>query len=272
MSDTTVASPTSTSGCSEGAASAGRLRGSVRRVADLTARERGRMFELMTTYFADVTAARFAADLDEKKWAVVLEEAGGGRLCGFSTMMRLEAEVAGERVVALYSGDTIVEREYWGESVLPRVWSRHAFRVAADEPGRRAYWLLICSGYKTYRFLPVFFRRFYPSLDREAPRGAPEIAAALCRAKFGAEYRAAEGVVRFDRATPLQAGVAEVTEQRLRDPHVAFFHRVNPGHGAGDELVCLTELVPDNLTPAGRRMVFGSAREGASVRPREVGG
>ncbi len=49
--------------------------------------------------------------------------------------------------------------------------------------------------------------------------------------------------------------MADVTEQRLGDPHVEFFVRANPGHADGDELVCLTELTPTNLTPAGRRMV-----------------
>ena len=41
----------------------------------------------------------------------------------------------------------------------------------------------------------------------------------------------------------------------MNDPHVAFFLKRNPGHGDGDELVCLTELSDDNLTRAGRRMV-----------------
>jgi hypothetical protein len=31
--------------------------------------------------------------------------------------------------------------------------------------------------------------------------------------------------------------------------YVAFFLSRNPGHAAGDELVCLTELSPANLTP-----------------------
>jgi hypothetical protein len=40
----------------------------------------------------------------------------------------------------------------------------------------------------------------------------------------------------------------------LCDPHVAFFLNRNPGWRRGDELVCLTEIAFENLTPAGRRM------------------
>jgi hypothetical protein len=45
--------------------------------------------------------------------------------------------------------------------------------------------------------------------------------------------------------------VAEIEEQRLDDPHVAYFAAANPGHRQGDELACLTRLDPANLTPAG---------------------
>ena len=73
--------------------------------------------------------------------------------------------------------------------------------------------------------------------------------------KFGDEYDAAHGVIRFHQASPLQSGVAEITPQRLKDPHVSFFINANPGHVDGDELACLAELSRANLTPAGRRMV-----------------
>jgi hypothetical protein len=35
---------------------------------------------------------------------------------------------------------------------------------------------------------------------------------------------------------------------------VAFFLEKNPGHGQGDELVCLAEVSPTNLTRAGLRL------------------
>ena len=37
------------------------------------------------------------------------------------------------------------------------------------------------------------------------------------------------------------AKLAEIDAGRLRDPHVAFFQKMNPGHLRGDELVCLPE-------------------------------
>jgi hypothetical protein len=231
-----------------------RLRGEVRRVDALSARETEAMYALMRDYFDGVSREVFARDLREKEWAVLLAD-DGGRLRGFSTMMRYDATAGDERVAAIFSGDTIVERDCWGETLLPRLWSQHAFRVAESIRDVRTYWFLICSGYKTYRFLPVFFREFYPTYERETPARERSILDALGRARYPGEYDAGAGLVRLAAPAPLQAGVADLTEARMRDPHVAFFARVNPGHERGDELACLTELVPSNLTPAGRRMV-----------------
>jgi hypothetical protein len=46
-----------------------------------------------------------------------------------------------------------------------------------------------------------------------------------------------------------------VPSGRERNPHTEFFLSKNPGYVNGDELVCLTELCPENLTAAGRRMM-----------------
>ena len=36
---------------------------------------------------------------------------------------------------------------------------------------------------------------------------------------------------------------------------MAFFVSKNPGHARGDELVCLTEAHPENLTRAGQKLL-----------------
>src|SRR5213075_2720173 len=87
--------------------------------------------------------------------------------------MRMNESIDGKAIVAFFSGDTIVDREYWGESVLSRLWSQTVFaeaeRLIAERPAMTVYWFLICSGYKTWRFLPVFFREFYPNAGRPTP-------------------------------------------------------------------------------------------------------
>lgn len=232
-----------------------RLAGAVRLIADLGPDERDRMYGLLTGYFHNVTRSQFERDLQEKEWVILLTGAGAGDIRGFSTLMRWQTRFDDRPATIFFSGDTIIEREYWGDTVLPRLWSRHVFRLAETLPGGKAYWFLICSGYKTYRFLSVFFREFYPTYQRPTPPAIKLLLDHLGRQRFPEEYDPERGVVCFKQAMPLRSGIAEITARRAKDPHVAFFARANPGHISGDELACLTELTPANLTPAGRRMV-----------------
>jgi hypothetical protein len=233
----------------------GRLCGTIKPVRLLTGKDRCAMFRLMSTYFENIRWQRFSRDLGEKEWVILLHEQGTGQLRGLSTLMRMDDELDGEPFMAFYSGDTVICREFWGETILPRLWSRLVFKLAEGISDRKVYWFLICSGYKTYRFLPVFFKAFYPSYAHSSPELVVRIMNRLALRKFSNQYDPANGVVRFREATPLKAGVAEISDLRLRDPHVAFFNRVNPGHVLGDELVCLAEVDYSNLTKAGRRMV-----------------
>lgn len=252
-------------------------RADARLVAAVVSREalpepdRAAMCALMDAYYEGVTPDRFRDDLSEKGAVILLRERGSGAIVGFSTLMTLTAIVDAEPVAGVFSGDTIVARDHWGEGLLARVWIDAVLAevraLQRTRPGAPVYWFLICAGYKTFRYLPLFFRRFVPAPG--APADAAEaleaarlrrIAAAFARTKFGDAFDEAAGVVRLRHATPLRAGVAEVTEARRRDPAVAFFADANPGHARGDELVCLAEVSLGNLTPAGLRMV-GERRE-----------
>ena len=234
--------------------------GRVRLVADLTTCERDRMYSLMTSHFARVTRGRFEQDLSEKTWVCVVTDLASGQMIGFSTLMRFNAEVGGEPVEALFSGDTIVAREHWGQQVLHRTMGQLMLSLAEQSPTKRTYWLLICSGYKTYRFLPLFSREFYPRYNACTPSGVRRLIDTLAGDKFGSEYYPDAGIVRFDEPTPLRPGVADIDARRLRDSHISFFVRANPGHLMGDELVCIAEVAPTNLTGAGRRFVLGTTQ------------
>ncbi len=222
--------------------------------AELTEPDIGEMFLLFQEHFDGAAPEIFQRDLSTKDWVILLRDAEAGCLQGFSTLALYETDVCGRRISVVYSGDTIIRPACWGTPELPRRWIKTVLEKSAHMP-QPLYWLLISSGYKTYRFLIVFYNEFYPRYDRPTP---PEIQALLdhlAAERFGPDYHCDLGIVRFaEGATPLRAGVAEVTGERLQDPHIAFYVAHNPGHAQGDELVCLARVHPDNFTAAGRRM------------------
>ena len=211
----------------------------VRRAA-LTRRDRDAMFALYTTYFATSDRITFERDLGEKDWVILLTGEDGA-IEGFSTLMRMRI---GDATV-FFSGDTIVARHRWGSFDLPRMWGRHVFAHA----DANSYWFLISSGWRTYRYLPLFFRDFYPRDASMKP-----LLDAIAISKFGEAYDARTGVIRLATPAPLREGVSD-PDARMTNPHVRFFVEANPGHADGDELACLVRVGTENLTPAGLRMI-----------------
>lgn len=229
------------------------MRGRLVRREELTPLEREAMFGLLAASFAGVTRERFAADLAEKTWALLLEDETGLR--GFSTLLLYESVPPGEGVcTVVYSGDTIVDPGAWGSSALPRCWIAAVRRLREEYPQGRLWWLLLTSGFRTYRFLPVFWKDFWPRWDAPAPPESRARLDFLAKEKLGDLYSQDRGIVRFPEPQRLRGELSEVPEGRLADPHVAFFLARNPSWREGDELACLTEIAAENLTAAGWRM------------------
>ncbi len=229
------------------------LKSRVVAVGELSQSEITTLYDLFDECFV-AEREHFLRDLSLKNWVLLLEDPEGG-LQGFTTLSLYETTACGQALSVVYSGDTLVRPAYWGTMELSRSWIKTVLSLSVGMV-QPLYWLLLTSGYRTYRFLPVFFREFYPRYDQPTPPALQALLGELARARFGADFHCREGIVRFaSGATPLRGGVAEVPEERLKDPHIAFCLEKNPGHAQGDELVCLTLAHPDNLTAAGRRML-----------------
>ena len=224
----------------------------------LSAGERDELFALLDAHFDGVIAAQFARDLDEKDWVLRIRRAD--RLVGFTTLKVYSTRCDDARVNIIYSGDTITEPEVWGSPVLGRTWVPLVRRLVAERPAEPWYWLLLSSGFRTYRFLPIFFREFWPRYDAPTPPGLAALMSQLARERFGARFDKASGVVRFEHPQRLREALAAVPDGKRHDPHVAFFLERNPAHGDGDELVCLTALNDENFSAAGRRMMRDHGR------------
>ena len=145
---------------------------------------------------------------------------------------------------------------HWGQQVLTRTWGRLALALIDSRPGEELYWFLISKGYKTYRFLPVFFHEFYPRYDHHDPPWVRSAVDALASSRYPHNYDPEAGVIRAGTDQyRLREEVAPVTAERLHDPHVRFFQSRNPGHKQGDELCCLAPLTRENFTPAAYRAI-----------------
>ncbi len=219
---------------------------------ELEAGRRDGMFALLEAHFEGVTRERFERDLAEKNWVLLLEDEQG--LVGFSTLLLYESRATAEPVGVAYSGDTIVDPRAWATGALPAAWIGAVCQLRQNLAVPRLFWLLLTSGFRTYRLLPVFWREFAPSCEGSSRAGLAELRDTLAAERLGAAYDRSTGLARLEQPQVLRPHLRSVPHGRQDDPHVAFFLERNPGWERGDELVCLTEIAWSNLTPAGRRM------------------
>ncbi|MGK2858668.1 MAG: hypothetical protein ACSLFQ_15815 [Thermoanaerobaculia bacterium] len=230
----------------------------------LTPAEVDAMFRLLEAHFVGVSRAQFERDLGEKNWALLLEDEEG-TLAGFSTILFYDSIHDGEPVSVVYSGDTIVAPSHWNSPGLSRSWIHAVRELHARASTSKLWWLLLTAGFRTYRFLPLFWKEFSPRHDAEPSGALSSWMAELARERFGDRYDASDGIVRFEKPYRLRPELAETPRGRLDDPHVAYFLSRNPGFVNGDELVCLTEITSGNLTRAGWRMVDPSVVRSRSL-------
>lgn len=214
------------------------------------------MWRLMQRFYKHVSWAIFTKDLAEKDSVILLREVATGDIKGFSTTMIIQTEVDGVQIAAVFSGDTIIDKEFWGELVLAKLMIQYQLEVLERFQDRNVYWFLISKGYKTYRYLPLYFCKFYPSYCEDTPAFEQSVINELSRLKFGDCYDESRGLIVFDEPSEcLRPDVAQIDDKSMKNPHVQYFAKKNPGHREGDELACLARIAPDNFNRAFLRTV-----------------
>jgi hypothetical protein len=211
--------------------------------ADLTLPQRDAMWRLFSTYYADVTRAGFERDLAEKQHVIIVSDSGDGSCQGFSTLQVYERVIEGKKVVAIFSGDTLIDKAYWGQMALQRAFFLYIVQVKVTHPMHEVYWFLISKGYKTYLLLAKSLPTYWPRFDAPTPSFERKLIDSLAREKHPDAWLPERGVLSFDEPQGrLKAGIAPIDAQALALPEVRFFLERNPGHTRGDELCCLGKV------------------------------
>lgn len=204
------------------------------------------MWTLFEAYYADVGRETFERDLSNKDHVILLHDAADGSLQGFSTLRQLRLSVQGRPLLAVFSGDTIVDQRYWGQTALQRAFLRYVIGCKLRHPWLPVYWYLITKGYKTYLLLARNFPEHWPRYDRPTPPWQSEVLDRLARELFPDTWRPEAGVLAHaGQGGCLRAEVAPLSAELLQMPQVRFFAQRNPGHAQGDELCTLGRVGAD---------------------------
>jgi len=232
-----------------------KLIGKLMEVSELSIRHKTRMLNLLKLYFDNVKEDLFFKDLSGKKWVIIFEDIINGEVQGFSTQTLMEVKIDGIPVKALFSGDTIIDKNYWGSRELPRVWGKLVIALTHQFKEIKFYWFYISKGYMTYLLMPRYFYNFYPKYDSEITEFEKKVLDTLAFKKFGSAYEPKTGIVRIQFNYYLKNGVGQITEDLLKDSNIKYFKNKNPNYIKGEELACLVELTEDNMKPIFKQVI-----------------
>ena len=220
-----------------------------------------RMYFLMSEHYDCVTRELFLNDLANKQWVGLLKD-DGDQIQGFTTFIINPKNCNAPSYNIVFSGDTIIARDYWGTSELVRGTAYTFGQMVAMNPKKKLYWYLMSKGHRTYMYLPLFFRHFYPSYDPQRHVDLFDITDQCSKILYSDAWYAARGIVAFkEKHGQLKAELAQGAWQKRFHPHVQFFLEKNSGFDQGDELICITELHPDNALGIVRQYMLQGMKE-----------
>lgn len=202
------------------------------------------MFQLFERYYDNVSFEHFCRDLRQKT-KVILLLTSQGEIGGFSTLTQYDLDFKGKKHHVLYSGDTIIAKEFRGTAALTMEFLRNIMKAKIKRPFTPVWWFLISKGYKTYLLLANNFINYYPRFDRKTPALEGELIDHVGEKFFSPHYNKEKRLIQFPEGQheKLKSLVAPITDKLIeQNPKIAFFAERNPQWEKGDELACIGEV------------------------------
>ncbi len=230
------------------------LKGRVYRLDEITQSDINSMYELMAMYYDNLKKENFISDLEKKSRLIILKD-NDNQIKGFTTIVLYDATIENIKIKLLFSGDTIIHKDYWSNNDLAQVWIKNALELKKgfDE---KLYWLLISKGYKTYKYLSAFYKEFYPKYDKQTPNFEQKIIDFFGEKFYSKYYDKKTGIIKMNKTKDyLKEEYSKIPKEKLTDKNIEFFVHKNPLYYKGNELVCVAELDENNLNKAGKRVL-----------------
>ncbi len=187
------------------------MKGRVIPIKEVSSTDVDAMFALMDEFYDNMDRAVFESDFYAKDYCIVLRN-DEGKVVGFTTQKVMSVDVDGKEIHGMFSGDTIIHKDYWGDTELFRVWAQ--------------FWFPYAENY-----------------DAETPEYERKIIDAYAFKLYPDEYNPVTGVIEYKHTKDkLKSGVADIDERRIKNKDIAFFNAANPNHADGNDLACLAKI------------------------------
>lgn len=202
------------------------------------------MFILMEKNYIGINFESFCKDLDQKDSIFLFHN--NHTIFGFTGLKLLPFQFEDQEILIAYSGDTVLEESFRGSLSIPVNWGIYMLKLSENHPN--LYWLLTSKGFRTYRYLSVFFKEFIP-MPNQSNEFLVRLRMQVANKFFPNEYETKLGILnRGENCQTIRNIVADQNAMNgSKDPFVQFFKQSNPDFDKGKELVCLAHFHFSNI-------------------------
>jgi hypothetical protein len=206
------------------------------------------MYKIFSNYYDNTNEDLFLSDLKNKDTVFLLLDKRTKDIKGFSTIKNIMIDLEGREVRGVFSGDTIIEKEYWGQGALGVAFLKYLFWQKIKKPLQPLYWFLICKGYKTYLLMANNFSEHYPRFEKETPDNDRHLIDSFSKSLFNEYYCEKSGVISAQKMKGIEKDclkkeVCPISKDLIeKNKRVAFFINKNPDWSIGDELSCIAKM------------------------------
>jgi hypothetical protein len=212
----------------------------VKKIDAVSVSETHEMHQLFLKYYNNADLETFVKDIIKKQYVLLIKHPKNGKIVGFSTIALLNISYKNKSALGLFSGDTILEKEFWGSRRWQLTWVLFCLKVRLFNLRVPFFWLLISKGYKTYLLLANNFVNYYPRLDKDDTE-LGNIVDIYCEHLYPEHYIKERQLLDFgEEYQNLKSHVAEISDElRESQPKIRFFEERNPEWWRGTELPCV---------------------------------
>lgn len=212
-------------------------------VPQLIFEQKKQMYDLFCHYYENHSFEQFLMDLSEKNDVILLQEKKTQTIQGFSTILKKEIIIEGKKTWAVFSGDTVLNKTFWGSPALGIQFLTYLWKLKIKCLNRPVYWFLISKGYKTYLLMANNFAQHYPRFEIPTPDFEKKLMKEFYSSKFSKSYLAEKDLIVPQKdSCKLKISVADISNELLKNPRIAFFQNRNPDWQKGSELCCIAKM------------------------------
>lgn len=184
-----------------------------------------------------------------------------GRLVGFTGLRIHRMKGRTGRKLLIYYGQTVIEKEFRGKSLLPRTAGKLCLRFFWDLITSKVFFWADCLTYKAYLVFAKTVEEYYPSYKKQNPAEIKQILDRIGMMNYRDTYCPETGTVKKDKVLVNDKTSFSIRPEYARDPDVTFFQQANPNYISGHGLITLTPMNWKNISLIFERLIWKGAKK-----------